>query len=83
VGPVRRGVARDVHEMIADLGIELVAADARLAEGAATVRASSGLKLPDAFVVATALASERSGARDVEVMSFDRRVAQTYAALTQ
>ena len=61
------------------LGIETVPVDARLAERVAEVRASTKLKLPDAYAVATAL-DFRADA-DVRLESFDKRVTKVFAEL--
>jgi predicted nucleic acid-binding protein len=81
VAPLRRGpeAAEAVDAMLADHAVGVVAADRTVAARAAAVRARTGLRLPDAYVVATALAA---GADDVRVESFDRRLLAAYAALT-
>jgi predicted nucleic acid-binding protein len=57
VGPTRRGpeAVALVDRLIAALAIDLVAVDEPVAREAALLRAGSGLRLPDALVVATAI----------------------------
>jgi predicted nucleic acid-binding protein len=85
VGPARQGtdaaVSR-VDSMLDRLTVEVVAITRTLARRAADVRASTGLKLPDAFAVATALQS-----RDVHdsatIESFDSAVTKSFARLAK
>jgi predicted nucleic acid-binding protein len=49
IGPMRIGAAATVETMIARLGIEIIPADAALAERAATVQVQTGLKRRDAY----------------------------------
>ncbi|WP_372517912.1 type II toxin-antitoxin system VapC family toxin [Solirubrobacter phytolaccae] len=81
IGPVRAGVEDRVRQMLAQLSIEVVSVDSDLAERAAAVRVQTGLKLPDAFALATAVQAERRGHADVELASFDERVRKAYAGL--
>lgn len=84
IGPLRRGDAdggATVDSMLADLGIEIVAADRAIARQAAAVRVQTGLKLPDAYALATALAASDKPGPDVRLESFDVRVVKAYAAL--
>lgn len=83
VGPLRKdgaaGAGR-IMAMFTRFRFEIVAADAVLAHKAAEVRAQMNLKLPDAYVVATALsAAMRSD--DVRLESFDRDVIKVYASI--
>ena len=84
IGPLRRGDsggAATVDAMLGDLGIEIVPVDRALGKQAAEVRAQTGLKLPDAFALATALAARQQRAADVRLESFDVKVLKAYAAL--
>ena len=82
IGPLHRdgvaGVAA-VDEMLDDLGIETAPVDRALAGQAAAVRVRTGLKLPDAYALATALAQ---WSQEVRLESFDAKVVKAYAALT-
>ena len=53
IGPLRAGREERVKQMLTHFTIETVQVDGELAEQAATVRARTGLKLPDAFALAT------------------------------
>ncbi len=58
VRPLRDGTWEDVERVRALLdaqGISVVALDREIAQAAAGIRAESGLRLPDAAIVATAL----------------------------
>lgn len=58
VRPLRDGTWEDVERVRALLdaqGISVVALDREIAQAAAGIRAKSGLRLPDAAIVATAL----------------------------
>jgi len=84
IGPLRRGGsdgAATVEAMLRDLCIETVAVDRALARRAAAVRVQTGLKLPDAYALATALVVRERRAQDVRLESFDARVGKAYAAL--
>ena len=81
IGPIRAGVDARVKTMLAQFGIETVAVDVALAERAATVRARTNLKLPDAFALATVVDAERRGAEGVRLESFDEKVIKAHAAL--
>jgi predicted nucleic acid-binding protein len=84
IGPLRSrssAGAATVDAMLGDLGIETVGVDRVLARRAAAVRVRTGLKLPDAYALATAVAAHEQGARDVRVESFDAKVVEAYAAL--
>jgi predicted nucleic acid-binding protein len=80
VGPVRVGAHEHVRRMLIQFTIEIVPVDAALAEGAATVRARTGLKLPDAFAVATAIHARNRGEEDVRLASFDGDVLKAYTS---
>ena len=81
VGPIRAGRAEVVEQMHARLSIATTHVDAALARGAATVRARTGLRLPDAYVLATAMHAEREGKEEVHIETFDRSLARARARL--
>lgn len=83
VGPTKAGKeARElVSRMLVQFGIETIAVDSDFANGAAAVRAQTGLKLPDAFAVATVVHAEHRGYADVELASFDEGVLKATAKL--
>ncbi len=84
IGPLRVAGAPGVaalDEMLDDLGIENVPVGRALAGHAARVRVETGLKLPDAYAVATALAAREQRGRDVRLESFDGEVVKAYATL--
>jgi predicted nucleic acid-binding protein len=83
VGPVRAGEeARDlVVRMLAQFNIETIPVDTALAGLAAAVRARTGLKLPDAFALATAIQARQRGAAEVELASSDEAVLKAHAEL--
>lgn len=84
IGPLRRGgasAADVVDSMLGDLGIETVPVDRALARRAAEVRVQTGLTLPDAYALATALSARLKTGREVRLESFDAKVVKAYAAL--
>jgi predicted nucleic acid-binding protein len=83
IGPLRRSVedARRVTHALAVLGFEIVSADVGLAERAAAVRVRTGLAIPDAFALATAIHAETPTERDVRLASFDRAVRRAHDEL--
>jgi predicted nucleic acid-binding protein len=81
IGPIRAGVQARVEQMLVQLTIETVPVDVALAERAASVRARTNLKLPDAFVLATAILMEHRGHQDVQLATFDDAVMRAHAAL--
>lgn len=83
VGPIKAGrEARDLaQQMLVQFSIETVAVDLEFANRAAAVRARTGLKLPDAFALATVIHAEHLGHEDVELASFDRDVLKAHAEL--
>lgn len=84
IGPLRasgREGADAVDEMLVRLSIETIQVDMALAQRAASVRARTNIKLPDAFAIATAIHAERRGHGDVRLESFDERVGKAYADL--
>ena len=74
IGPTRAGRQDHVRSMVARLTIEIITVDAALAERAAAVRARTGLKLPDAYALATAVHARTRESTDVRLASFDREV---------
>ncbi len=84
VGPLRKegaaGAGR-IMAMFTRFRFEIVPAEAVLARKAAEVRAQVNLKLPDAYVVATALAAA-ARSDDVRLESFDRDVIRAYVDIT-
>lgn len=83
IGPLKAGRQDVVEAMLARFSIEIQPVDAALARLAAEVRARTGLKLPDAFALATAVDAERRGHEDVTLATFDQRVAQARAKLSK
>jgi predicted nucleic acid-binding protein len=84
IGPLRhagRSDAETVDAVLARLAIEPIQVDLTLARRAAAIRVRTGLKLPDAYAVATAIHAERRGDDDVRLESFDAKVIKAYAAL--
>jgi predicted nucleic acid-binding protein len=84
IGPLQasgEAGAEIVDAMFVRFGIETIAVDIALARRAAAVRATTKLKLPDAFAVATALHVEHRGRHDVRIETFDQKVAKAYAGL--
>ncbi|MET0600397.1 MAG: PIN domain-containing protein [Baekduia sp.] len=81
IGPLRAGRQDRVKQMLAHFTIEIIQVDDELAEQAATVRARTRLKLPDAFALATVTRAKRSGSTDVSLASFDTKVLKAHASL--
>lgn len=81
IGPLRTGTQDRVKEMLARFNVETIEVDTGLAEHAASVRARTNLKLPDAFALATAMQAEHRGSSDVRLATFDERVLKAHAAL--
>jgi predicted nucleic acid-binding protein len=83
VGPLRAGnAAREVvRQMLVQFTIETITVDLDFATLAAAVRARTGLKLPDAFALATVMHAENRGYAEVELASFDQAVLQAHADL--
>src|SRR5207247_741933 len=76
VGPLKAGgpsAAETVEAMFVRLDIETRPIDMLLARQAA-VRWQTGLALPDAYAVATAVDANRRGHEDVRLESFNRNV---------
>ena len=74
IGPLRAGANERVERMLTQFAIEIVPADAALARRAATVRAETNLRLPDAYALATAVQADERGLPDVRLASFDEAV---------
>ena len=83
IGPIKAGKeARDrVEHMLGQFAIEVVTVDMAFAKRAAAVRARTGLKLPDACALATAIHAEDRGYEDVRLLSFDEQVLRAHAEL--
>jgi predicted nucleic acid-binding protein len=84
IGPLRSAGpagAETVDAMLVRFGIETIQVDLALARRAAAVRVMTGLKLPDAYALATAIHAEKLGHSDVRLESFDAKVVKAYAAL--
>ena len=84
IGPLRQAGpagADTVDAMLVRFGIETIHVDLALARRAAAVRVRTGLKLPDAYALATAIHAEKRGHDDVRLESFDSRVVNAHAAL--
>jgi predicted nucleic acid-binding protein len=81
IGPLRAGQQDRVDEMLARFGIETITIDMDLARRAAAVRARTGLKLPDAYALATCIHAEHRGLSDVRLASFDADVLAAHAQL--
>ena len=81
IGPMKAGRQEHVQRMLVQLTIETINVDMALAERAAAVRARTGLKLPDAYALATAIDAEKRGSQDVRLASFDADVLRAHALL--
>ncbi len=84
IGPFRRAGAagaETVDAMFVRFGIETIQVDLALARRAAAVRVRTGLKLPDAYALATAIHAEKRGHADVRLETFDTKVLKAYASL--
>jgi predicted nucleic acid-binding protein len=84
IGPLRAGgaaAADAVDAVFARLGIETVVADRELARSAASVRERVGVRLPDAYAIATAIEAAERGRDDVRLESFDEQVVKAHARL--
>ena len=74
IGPMRVGAQDRVKQMLVQLNIETIQVDIALAEHAASVRARTNLKLPDAFALATAIHAGHRGHQDVTLARFGNAV---------
>ncbi len=83
VGPIKAGKEQRDHvdHMLGHFSIETITVDIALARRAAAVRARTGLRLPDAYALATAIHAEHRGYSDVRLASFDEAVLKAHAAL--
>ena len=81
IGPLRAGVQDRVEAMLVHLSIETIVVDMDLARRAAAVRERTGLRLPDAFALATAIHAERRWRDEVRLESFDERVLRAHREL--
>lgn len=81
IGPLRSGSDALVDEMLARFTIETIVVDMDLARRAAAVRHRTGLKLPDAYALATCIHLEHQGSKDVELLTFDQAVLKAHAEL--
>lgn len=84
IGPLRHAGtagADIVDAMLVRFSIETIQVDLALARRAAAVRVRTGLKLPDAYALATAIHAEKRGHASVRLESFDAKVVKAYAAL--
>jgi predicted nucleic acid-binding protein len=83
IGPIKTGKeARDrIDHMLGQFAIEIMIVDKAFAQRAAAVRAHTGLKLPDAYALATAIHAEHRGFDDVRLASFDEAVLRAHAEL--
>jgi uncharacterized protein len=83
IGPIKAGKEQrdQVDGMLGHFSIETIVVDMALARRAAAVRARTGLKLPDAYALATANHAEHRGYDDVRLASFDRAVLKAHAEL--
>ncbi len=81
IGPIKAGeqACDHVEAMLASFTIEIVTVDRALARRAATVRARTNLKLPDAYALGTAIHAKHRGHSDVSLASFDRSVLRAHA----
>lgn len=75
------GGADTVDQMLNRFSIETIHVDMDMARRAATVRARTNLRIPDAFAVATAIHAEKRGHGDVRIESFDEDVRKAFADL--
>lgn len=81
IGPLKRSMPDRVDAMLGRYNVETITVDIALAKRAASVRVRTGLELPDAYALATAIHAEHREGEDVEVATFDKRVLRAYAQL--
>ena len=81
VAPLREEKQEHVKAMIAGFSITIATVDTGLAERAAAVRATTNLKLPDAYALATAIQLEHRGRTDVQLATFDKTVQNAHRTL--
>jgi predicted nucleic acid-binding protein len=83
IGPLKADKQDVVDAMLGRFSIQTMEIDMALAQRAAAVRARTGLKLPDAFALATAIHAEHRGHDDVALFTFDERVTKARAKLSR
>ena len=85
VGPIARGDAEaaDARRFIEGLRAEVVPLDGDRARHLAAVRARTGLKMPDACVLATALELRGRQPDPVSIASFDRKLLAAWRSLSR
>jgi predicted nucleic acid-binding protein len=76
VGPARTGRLAEAHAALDSLGVRLVPFRKKAPDRLATLRAETGLKLPDCCVLLAAQDSSAGG-----ILSFDERLAATARSL--
>lgn len=81
VGPLRSGRQGVVEDMLDFFGFEIIPADMALAQRAAAIRARTGLRVPDAYALATVVHAEHRGWPEVTLETFDRRLLRAHADL--
>lgn len=81
IGPLKRKIAGRVDEMLVRYNVETITVDVPLAKRAAAVRVRTGLELPDAYALATAIHAEHLEHEDVQIATFDKRVLRAHARL--
>ena len=83
IGPIRAGrkAREQVDAMLGHFAIEIITVDGALARRAAAVRARTGLKLPEAYALATAVHAEHRGYADVSLATFDEAALKAHAEL--
>jgi len=85
VGPIARGDAEGnaVHMFIEGLRARVLPLDEERARQAAAIRARTGVKLPDACVLAAALEMEARQPEPVTITSFDTRLLSAWKRLSR
>lgn len=81
IGPLRMGRADEVDGALGFLGFEVITVDMALVRRTAAIRLRTNLKLPDAFVIATAIHVEKRQGEPIRVASFDERVLRAFERL--
>lgn len=81
IGPLRAGRADEADGALAGIGVEVVPVDRALARRMAAVRLLTRLRLPDAFVIGTAMEAEGRSGDPIRVASFDEKVLRVFAAV--
>ncbi len=85
VGPMARGdtEGESARRFIEGLRAEIVPLDADRARKAAAIRSRTGLKLPDACVIAAALEMQGRQPDPVHIASFDKRLLAVWQNLSR